>query len=198
MLSAPDFAGWLEDAIRSVYQRPKMYGQTLDQLDTVLHYFNLLFAVVHQRERHFYDALSAAPEDSCTTSWGASYASEHPQADQEEVMQHVLGRWKLVSERLGIRMDAPETRPLATPITEGAAAQAGVQEIETTISGSSPERGAMGVQLYFAEGGPWGEIRERGGELLLELHPSADRSLLFRLAEIRKAFQLADDFFNSK
>lgn len=197
MLSGPELAAWLEDAIRHAYQRPKMYAQSPGELETVLHYFHLLFLTVHERARHLPDAISSVC-DNTVMLFGDIYRSEHPQAGEDEVFQYVVSQWKLVSEHLGIETEEPKNGDAAGPVSAAEKPQATIQTIETTISGSSPHLRDLGMQLYLAEGGQWGEIRRRDGELVLELLPLTTGPLIFRLAEIQQAFQRAEDWLSDK
>lgn len=191
MLSGPEMAAWLADAIRSIYERPHMYGRTLDEIDLAIFNFNVIYAVLQQRERHFYDALSSLTE-STTNNFRASYLSEHPEASEQEVLDHVLSQWKLISNRLGISTEESAERVASAAETEKVTAQPTISKIETVISGQWPAPEAMGVQLYVAEGGPWGEIRQLGGELVLELRPAANGGVLaFHVEELLAAIREA-------
>ncbi len=197
MLSGSEIAAWLEDAIRHAYQHPKMYAQSPRELETVLHNFHLLFLTIHERARHLYDALSSVSA-GIASGFNTIYLSEHPAAGEEEVFQYVVSQWKLVSKHLGIQTEELKNCDSPSQVPAADKPQPTIQKIETTIAGSSPHRRDLGMQLYLADGGQWGEIRRQDEELVLELLPTTTGPLIFRLAEIQQAFQGAEDWLSDK
>lgn len=111
MLSPPQIATRLNDIIAHIYSRPKMYGQTVGEIDVVLWSYHWFWAIVQQRESEFHDAIESV-EGNTTSSFTDVFERQNPGASEDAVVAHLLTQWRIVSERLGIDLaPASETEP---------------------------------------------------------------------------------------
>jgi hypothetical protein len=106
---AADILKELTDVIDHVHKRPGMYGDA-DQVDATLHTLHWCWAMVQRREEEFQEAFHHRRDDVRTSNVGFAdaYRRRHPNAKPDSVRRHILGNWKVISERLGIRLKATD------------------------------------------------------------------------------------------
>ena len=111
MLSPPEIVARLNDIIAHIYLRPKMYAQTIGEIDAVLWSYHWFWAMVQEQESAFHDAIAAVEENTCRRFAG-TFQIENPGASDEAVLAHLLSQWRIVSERLRIDLaPASDSKP---------------------------------------------------------------------------------------
>lgn len=113
MLSPPQIIARLDDIIAHIYSRPRMYGQTVGEIDVTLSSYHIFWAIVQERESEFYDAIAAVEENTCRR-FGDTFQIENPGASDEAVLGHLLAQWRSVSERLNIVLQTRDDMPPTT------------------------------------------------------------------------------------
>lgn len=101
MLSSPQIIARLNDVIAHIYSRPKMYGQTVGEIDVVLWSYHWFWAMVQQRESEFHDAIEAV-EANTVRRFAATFREENPGASEDDILAHLLTQWRIISGRMGI------------------------------------------------------------------------------------------------
>lgn len=114
MLSPPQIVARLSDIIAHIYSRPKMYGQTVREIDVALSNYHIFWTIVQERESEFYDAIAAVEENTCRR-FADTFQIENPGASDEAVLAHLLAQWRIVSERLGIDLQSCDEGQNKTP-----------------------------------------------------------------------------------
>lgn len=104
MRDSPEIAEYVAERIRQVYLRPLMYGGTADGVDTLLHEYHDLWAMIHQREEDFLQESSSvhAAEGCDSANFAFHYLRDRPSATETEVALYVVAMWRRIGERLGL------------------------------------------------------------------------------------------------
>jgi hypothetical protein len=101
---AADLMRFVLKRLEDIYEQPLVYGRTSDGVDLVLHYYHELWAFLAGREDDFRRVSCDAHAEQLGGSgpFVAQYRWQEPAASEEEVLCYVVGRWRDISDRLGV------------------------------------------------------------------------------------------------
>jgi hypothetical protein len=93
-------------AIGDVYRQPLMYADSAAGMETVLHLYHDLWAVVVGREAEYRDARSRiqAEEVANADLFSNNYARTNPRSTEAERAEYAIMRWKTIDRILGLEV----------------------------------------------------------------------------------------------
>jgi hypothetical protein len=119
--------------IRHVYNRPLMYGGTPEAVDTLLHWYHEMWAVIVEAERAFERVeLSVHMETGPVAAGFATvYRRRRPQSTDKQVARYVVRKWSQIDSRLGISLpDLPKVEPEIDILLEFLESRKGIGSID--------------------------------------------------------------------
>jgi hypothetical protein len=92
--------------IRRVYDRPLMYAETPQHVDTLLQYYHELWGMIVAAEEKVEAVERSAREEiqASAMSFATRYRRMRPKASEAQVANYVVRKWREIDKRLGITL----------------------------------------------------------------------------------------------
>ena len=112
MKTAEQILEFIPERIGHIYFRPLMYSGNAENLDTILHYYHELWAMICDCEELYQSVSRKVHEKQRTGAVGFAtrYGMKHPSASEDEKAEYAAHHWQKISKGIGMKIPYKKLR----------------------------------------------------------------------------------------